>query len=319
MRPHSKRLRSRSSVGGQHDLLVGVVEGVEGVEELFLGLGLALEELDVVDEQDVDVAVAPLEAVLAVVADRVDELVGELLAGDVAHLRVGVEAADVVADRVQQVGLPQPGLAVDEQRVVGLAGRLGDGNGGGVREAVGRTDDEGLEGVLRVEPGLQGGGPAFGGRRDDLVLDGDGHGRLHRVEVNCRHVDRSICQFVDRNVLDVLERGVDRDEHADLAAEALAQRVLDVVAQPALELGAGELVGDRDDRGVLVQRHGHARAQPGPLVGLEVLDDLLPCRPEIYLLVVHRTAFALHVYCSLSSGSHRLCPAAGVHRLLHKL
>jgi hypothetical protein len=28
------------------------------------------------------------------------------------------------------------------------------------------------------------------------------------------------------------------------------------------------------------------------LVGLEVRDDLLPRRPEIYLLVVHRTAFA---------------------------
>jgi hypothetical protein len=73
-------------VGGEDDLLVGVVEGVEGVEELLLGLDLALEELDVVDEQHVDVSVAALEAVLAVVADRVDELVGELLTGHVAHL-----------------------------------------------------------------------------------------------------------------------------------------------------------------------------------------------------------------------------------------
>ena len=130
IRPHSNRLRSRSSsassrlggaVGGQHDLLVGVVEGVERVEELLLGLGLALQELDVVDQQHVDVAVAALEAVLPVVADRVDELVGELFARDVADLRAAVEAADVVADRVQQVGLAQPGLAVDQERVVGLA------------------------------------------------------------------------------------------------------------------------------------------------------------------------------------------------------
>ena len=49
------------AVGGEHDLLVGVVQGVEGVEELLLRLGLALEELDVVDEQHVDLAVAPLE------------------------------------------------------------------------------------------------------------------------------------------------------------------------------------------------------------------------------------------------------------------
>src|SRR5690606_14006839 len=62
------------TVGGQHDLLVGVVQCVEGVEELLLRLRLALEELDVIDQQYVDIAVAALEAVLAVVTDRVDEL-----------------------------------------------------------------------------------------------------------------------------------------------------------------------------------------------------------------------------------------------------
>jgi hypothetical protein len=38
------------------------VQGVEGVEELLLRALLVLEELDVVDQQDVDVAVAPAEA-----------------------------------------------------------------------------------------------------------------------------------------------------------------------------------------------------------------------------------------------------------------
>ena len=51
-------------VGGQHDLAVGLVEVVEGVEELLLGLLLALDELDVVDQQHVDVAVAALEGVV---------------------------------------------------------------------------------------------------------------------------------------------------------------------------------------------------------------------------------------------------------------
>jgi hypothetical protein len=44
------------------------VQGVEGVEELLLRLDLALEELDVVDQQDVDLAVATLELRCAVVA-----------------------------------------------------------------------------------------------------------------------------------------------------------------------------------------------------------------------------------------------------------
>ena len=59
-----------------------------------------------------------------------------------------------MADRVQQVGLAQAGLAVDDQRVVRLARCLGDGDGGGVGEPVGRADDEVLEQVARVQPRL---------------------------------------------------------------------------------------------------------------------------------------------------------------------
>ena len=141
----------RRDVTGDDDLLVGGVQGVEGVEELFLSLHPALQELDVVDQQDVDVAVAALKSLGFVVADRVDEVVGELLGADIEHPSAGVQAARVVANRVQQVGLAQSGAAVDEQRVVRLGRGLGDGDRGGVGEAVARTDDEGVEGVLRVQ------------------------------------------------------------------------------------------------------------------------------------------------------------------------
>ena len=49
---------ARRPVGRQHDLRAGLVQRVEGVEELLLEALLALEELDVVDEQDVVGAVA---------------------------------------------------------------------------------------------------------------------------------------------------------------------------------------------------------------------------------------------------------------------
>jgi hypothetical protein len=127
------------------------------VEELLLGLDLPLEELDVVDQQDVDVPVTPLERARLVVADAVDEVVGELLGVHVPHLHTRVEVLRVVADGVEQVRLAQPGLPVDEEWVVGLRGRLGDGDRGRVGEPVARADDERLERVLRVEPrGLRG-------------------------------------------------------------------------------------------------------------------------------------------------------------------
>ena len=40
----------RWAVRGDDDLLVGVVQGVEGMEELFLDTFLAFDELDVVDQ-----------------------------------------------------------------------------------------------------------------------------------------------------------------------------------------------------------------------------------------------------------------------------
>ena len=141
------------TVAGDDDLLAGVVQGVEGVEELLLRAFLVLQELDVVDQQHVDVAVAAAEAVLLAVPDHVDEVVGELLRADVPDLQAGVQGLRVMPDRVQQVGLAQPGVTVDEQRVVRLGRRLGDRDRGRVREPVARADDERLERVLGVQPG----------------------------------------------------------------------------------------------------------------------------------------------------------------------
>ena len=59
--------------------------------------------------------------------------------------------AHVVADRVQQVGLAETGVSMDEQRVVVVTWVLGDRKSSRVREAVGGSDDEGVEGVTRVD------------------------------------------------------------------------------------------------------------------------------------------------------------------------
>ena len=54
---------AREAVAREDELAAGLVERVERVEELLLGLDLGGEELDVVDEQDVAAAEAALEAV----------------------------------------------------------------------------------------------------------------------------------------------------------------------------------------------------------------------------------------------------------------
>ena len=80
-------------VAGQHDLLVRLVQGVERVEELLLDALLAGQELDVVDQQHIGLAVLPAEPDQLVVLDGVDVLVGELLGGDVGDARALLVAA----------------------------------------------------------------------------------------------------------------------------------------------------------------------------------------------------------------------------------
>ena len=103
-----------------------VVQGVEGVKELLLRAFLAAKKLDIVDHQDIRVAVFLAEFHQCAVLDGIDELVGKLLAGKVNDARGFLVVDDVVADGLQQVRLAQAASAVNEKGIVGLGGRLGD-------------------------------------------------------------------------------------------------------------------------------------------------------------------------------------------------
>ena len=148
-----RRDLARRPVGRDDDLGAAFVQRVERVEELLLDPLLALDELDVVDEQHVVVAVAALEPLdpCSALTHGVDELVHERLARHVARREAFRVLTDVVADRLQEVRLAEAGAAVDEERVVRLRRRLGDRERGRMCEAVRRADHEEVERVLRVE------------------------------------------------------------------------------------------------------------------------------------------------------------------------
>lgn len=96
------------SVGGQDDLLVCLVQRVEGVEEFFLCAVLAGDKLDVINEKNVGGAVFVAEFLYAGGLNRVDQLVGEVFALDIDDAVVGMAAAYRRSDGVQQVVLPSP-------------------------------------------------------------------------------------------------------------------------------------------------------------------------------------------------------------------
>ena len=142
------------AVRRQHNLVIGLVQGIERMEELFLCTFLALQELDVIDDEHVQIAVATLEGFLGVVTHGINEVVGELFRGNVANPQVRVQMLGVVANAVEQVRLAKTRTAGDKQRVVGAPRRLRNSDGGRGGELILRTNNEGLEGVVRVEGGL---------------------------------------------------------------------------------------------------------------------------------------------------------------------
>ncbi len=112
---------------------------------------------------------------------------------------------------------------------------------------------------------------------------------LHHHRGNCRHVTfwtyRHVHVFVGHRR--VVQGRVHGHRDPDLATEGHGERVLELSAQPALELAAGEVVGDGDDRGALVEGDRLARPQPRPLVGLQVVDDAAPGSVQVSRRVLH--------------------------------
>ena len=128
----------------------GLIEGIEGVEELVLHLLLPRHKLHVVHQQQIRLPVLGPELAAPVGPDQLHELVDELVALDVDDFGGGVVFPDDVGDGVEQVGLSQAGVPVNEEGIVILGGVLRHGHGGGVGQLVGGAHHEILKGELRV-------------------------------------------------------------------------------------------------------------------------------------------------------------------------
>src|SRR3984957_6726862 len=92
------------------------------MEELFLSALFLSQELDVIYQQYVHIAELVAEAGHFVIAQRVDHIVGELLAGYVADSQLRLPLAHLVANGLHQMGLAHTDAAIEEERVVSLGG-----------------------------------------------------------------------------------------------------------------------------------------------------------------------------------------------------
>ena len=168
---------------------------------------------------------------------------------------------------MQEVSLAQPGSAVDEERVVGLGGLLRDGDRCGMRESIGRADDESVEGVLRVETTV------FTARRHTVTARaGRPHARSVDYPIEGVRLNRigGVGHCVDLVLTGGCgDAGVHSDSQAHLTAELGGERRGDDGAQSRLEDVLREVVGSCDQSGVLDKPEGACEGDEGPLLGGE--------------------------------------------------
>lgn len=129
----------------------GLVEGVERMEEFFLRSISFGEVMNIVNNKQIDVSEAVSELCHLSGLDCFVEAGHESVAGCVEEFECWDIAHGFLADGLQQVCLAESDSAMDEERVVGFAGSGSDGDCGGMRELVIRSDDEVRERVVGAE------------------------------------------------------------------------------------------------------------------------------------------------------------------------
>ena len=82
---------------------MAVEQGVEGVEKFFLRPFFAAEELDIIDQQKIGLAIALAEFDQGIVLNGVDELVNENLTREVHHFRGFLFVPNILTDRLHQM------------------------------------------------------------------------------------------------------------------------------------------------------------------------------------------------------------------------
>ena len=142
---------ARRDVGREDDLVALVIERVERVEELVLGRLLADDELNVVEQEKICGPETLAHGLHLVEAQAENDLVHEVLGGQVDDLLARTAREAPVADRLHEMRLAEARAAADEERVVLAGGLVRDPERGGVREPVRGARHEVLERVGRVQ------------------------------------------------------------------------------------------------------------------------------------------------------------------------
>ena len=136
--------------GREDDLRPRPDDLVPDAQQLLLGAAAPGQQVHVVQEDDVALQQLVGERLQGAGGDGGGDVVDQLVGGAADDVEVGATVQRQVADGVQQVRLADAGLAVEEERVVAGARRLGGTARGGRGHLAAGAGDEGVEGEARV-------------------------------------------------------------------------------------------------------------------------------------------------------------------------
>lgn len=146
---------TRFAIRGENDLAIAKVKRIEGVEEFLLGIFLAGDELDVVDQNTVNVTVFIFELIDIFGTESRNKFVAEGFGGKVTDFEIRIVFKKLPANGLHQMGFANPDATPNKERVVGKAGVFDDALGGGKGEIVTVANDQIIEGVFGMEAGVK--------------------------------------------------------------------------------------------------------------------------------------------------------------------
>src|SRR5438067_12714005 len=105
-------------VARHHDLFVAFVQRIERVKKLLLNALFAREELDVINQQHIGLAVSFSETHQLIILNAVYVLISEFFRRKVTHARSLLVRGNLLSDRVEQMRLAQTVSAIKKERIV---------------------------------------------------------------------------------------------------------------------------------------------------------------------------------------------------------
>ena len=94
------------------------MQGIEGMEKFLLGRGLIAQGLDIINEEQIQIAVGLLEIIHVIETQVFQKVIDKGLRGHIFDTGMGIIHQNLISDGVKQMRFSQTRTTKDKKRVV---------------------------------------------------------------------------------------------------------------------------------------------------------------------------------------------------------